>query len=227
MQEEHPWPWPRGRFAEIVYRLDGAGAKVVAFSFDFSKRGERRNDMAFARALKDSRRVVLAAHRQTWEEGDSGEIEIVKFPAPEFMIGAAAIGHVLFNVDGDGIVRHGYRDRRIDAQAVPSLSQAAVAVALNLDPVPGDVRRFRIDYRRARPPIPTISVSDLLEGRFETADVAGRIVFVGGTAPRFHDVWATPLGSRQAGIYLQALAARTLLAEHAAATVSAALKEPS
>ena len=210
------WPWPRGRFAEIVYRLDAAGAKVLAFSFDFSERRERRNDMAFARAIKESRSVVLAAHRESWNE-DDGNNERIKLPAPEFMIGAAAVGHVLYDVDSDGIVRHGLRDRRIAARALPSLSQAAVAVALGYDPVPSDARRLVIDYRWASLPIPTIPVADLIQGRFDPRDVAGRIVFIGGTASRFQDVWKTPLGSNQSGIYIQALAARTLLAQHAAA----------
>ena len=48
--------------------------------------------------------------------------------------------------------------------------------------------------------------------------VAGRIVFIGGTASRFQDMWTTPLGPNQPGLYIQALAARTLLAEHAAAS---------
>ncbi len=212
---EELWPWPRGRFAEIVYRLDAAGARVVAFSFDFSRRRERRNDMAFARAIKESRRVVLAAHRVTWEDDDS-ETEGLKLPAPEFLLGAAAIGHLLYDVDTDGIVRYAFRDRRIAARALPSLSQAAVAVALGQDPVPSDTRRFIIDYRWAHSPIPTIPVNDLIEGRFDARDVAGRVVFVGGTATRFQDVWATPLGKNQSGVYIQALAARTLLAEHRA-----------
>jgi CHASE2 domain-containing sensor protein len=170
--------------------------------------------MAFARAIKQSRRVVLAAHR---ESGD-GQDERVKLPAPEFWIGAAAIGHLLHDVDGDGIVRHGLRDRRIAARALPSLSQAAVALALGQDPVPSDTRRFVIDYRWANTPIPTIPVDDVIQDRFDPGAVAGRIVFIGGTASRFQDVWTTPLGPNQSGLYIQALAARTLLAEHAAAS---------
>ncbi len=206
------WPWPRSRFAEIVYRLDTAGAKVLAFSFDFSQRRERSDDMAFARAIKETRSVVLAAHRE-----DDDDNERIKLPAPEFMIGARAVGHVIYAVDSDGIVRHGLRDRRIAAHALPSLSQAAVAVALGYDPVPSNARHLVIDYRWASLPIPTIPVADLIEGRFDPRDVAGRIVFIGGTASRFRDVWKTPLGSNQPGIYIQALAARTLLAQHAAA----------
>lgn len=211
---EQPWPWPRGRFAEIVYRLEAAGAEVLAFSFDFSERRERRNDMAFARAIKQSRRVVLAAHR----ESRDGEGERVRLPAPEFWIGAAAIGHLLYDVDRDGIVRHGMRDHRIAAHALPSLSQAAVALALGQDPVPSDTRRFAIDYRWANTPIPSIPMDDVIQGRFDPGAVAGRIVFIGGTASRFQDMWTTPLGPNQPGLYIQALAARTLLAEYAAAS---------
>ena len=58
----------------------------------------------------------------------------------------------------------------------------------------------------------------VIQGRFDPGAVAGRIVFIGGTASRFQDVWTTPLGPNQPGLYIQALAARTLLAEYAAAS---------
>lgn len=209
----HLWPWPRDRFAELVSRLDAAGARVVAFNLDFSRRYNRSQDIAFARAIKKSRHVVLAAHRELRNKGEAGEVEIARLPAPEFRIGAAALGHVLFDVDPDGVIRHGLRERRIAAQDFPSLSQAAVAIALGEDPVPHEASPFPIDYRRANPPFPTIPVADVLEGRFNTRDVAGRIVFVGATAARFQDLWTTPLGRYQTGVYIQALEARTLLAE--------------
>jgi len=53
------WPWSRSTFAELVQRLDEAGAKVIAFDVFFSERESARADAQFARAIASSRKVVL------------------------------------------------------------------------------------------------------------------------------------------------------------------------
>jgi putative nucleotidyltransferase with HDIG domain len=54
---------------------------------------------------------------------------------------------------------------------------------------------------------------DVLEGRFDPRQVAGRVVFVGATAAELQDLWSTPLGPARPGVWIQAMAYRTLAAE--------------
>ncbi len=214
-QSPELWPWPRDRFSELVVRLDAAGAKVIVINVDFSTRQARRADMKFAQTIKTSGHVVLAATSALQATEDSAVAERARLPAPEFRIGAAAVAHALLDPDSKGIVRHGLRRGHIDGQDYPSLAQAAVAVAMGENPVPLEVSAFPIDYRRVDPPIPIIPAAEVLSGSFDPGDVAGRIVLIGGTAERFDDRWKTPLGEQADGIYIQALATRTLLAERA------------
>lgn len=63
------WPWPRTRMADLVDKLNGYGAKVVAFDIFFSEpevscKGEPSSDTAFAEAIKrfqtdPSRKIIL------------------------------------------------------------------------------------------------------------------------------------------------------------------------
>ncbi len=213
---KEPFPWPRDRYTELLRELDRAGAKSIAFDLDFStaRRGERRADMEFARAIPKVGRVVLSASREFQQVGDS-EVELANLPAPEFASGAAAIGSALAAIDGDGVVRNAFRGRLITDQAFPSLAEAAVAVALGEDPRPFTEGQFPIDYRRASPQIPTLSFIDVIEGRYDRAVIAGRVVFVGVTAADEQDLWPTPLGPNRSGVFIHAVTARHLLAERA------------
>jgi CHASE2 domain-containing sensor protein len=56
---------------------------------------------------------------------------------------------------------------------------------------------FAIDYRRADPPVrrrSIIDVIDVIEGRSDPREVAGRVVFIGATSGEFQDRWTPPLG---------------------------------
>lgn len=215
----HPdWPWPRHLYAETIRRLDAAGARSVAFDVDFSTPRDARGDAELARAVAESGRVVLAAFRQLQKLPGGAELEIASLPTPELARGAASLGSVLVPVDPDGVVRQAPRTSSIAGESLRSLAGAALDVALELPPRPEPPGgRIEIDYRRAGPPIPRISIASVLEGRFDPRDVAGRIVLVGATAAEFQDLWSTPLGPARPGVWIQALALRTLAAERAGA----------
>ena len=222
------WPWPRGLYGELVRRLDEAGAKVTVFDIDFSTPRDPAQDTSFAEAVADSGRVVLAAFRQRTPLAGGGEIEIASLPIPELAEAAAGIGSVLVNVESDGIVRHAPRSNEMAGQPFPSLAGAALAVALDepalaaaLDePAPTAASApLTLDYRRTGPAFPVLSMADVIEGRFDPRDVAGRVVIIGATASELQDLWPTPLGPARPGVLLQAVAYRTLAAETAGAAV--------
>jgi adenylate cyclase len=53
------WPWSRGTWAELVQRLDQAGARVIAFDIFFPERESARADTQFARSIGQTKKVVL------------------------------------------------------------------------------------------------------------------------------------------------------------------------
>src|SRR5262245_25171894 len=211
------WPWPRRLYADVVARLEAAGARAIAFDIDFSTPRDAQDDALFARAIARSRRVVLASFRQLQQLEGIGAVEIANRPIPAFAEGAAAVGSVLMPLDPDGVVRHAPRASQIAGRPTPSLAAAALSVALGEPasaPAPGELL---VDYRRSQPAPPLLSIADVIEGRFEPGDVAGRVVMIGASAAEFQDLWATPLGPAQPGVWIQALAYRTLAAERATA----------
>jgi len=222
------WPWPRSHHAEAVRRLHEAGAAAVAFDIDFSSPSDPLGDAAFAEALGRFERTALASFRQRQETPAGAVLEIRNEPIAPLANAAGAVGSVLVPVEPDGVVRFAPRASEIGGQSRPSLAAAALALASRAprEPAVGAVSRsseprdglVAIDYRRARPPIPVLSMIDLLEGGFDPSQVAGRTVFVGATAAEFQDLWSTPLGPARPGVWIQAMAYRTLAAESAGAT---------
>lgn len=209
----HPgWPWPRRLYARALSRLDAAGARAIGFDIDFSTNADPVDDAAFGAEIARSGRVVLAAFRQVERLAGGAELEVVNVPIPELAHGAAAVGSLSVPIDSDGVVRSARRSTPLTGRLTPGFAVSMIEVALGPTSHSG---RFDLDYRRARPPFPTISFGDLLEGRFDPRDVEGRLVMVGATAAEFQDQWTTPLSPATPGVYIQAVALRTLLAERA------------
>jgi CHASE2 domain-containing sensor protein len=209
---ESDWPWPRSDFASVIRRLDEAGARAIALDIDFSAERNPDEDHRLARAIGQSGRVVLTTYRQFQEVPGVGELEIASVPAPIFAGRAARIGAALVDIDSDGLVRRAFRSRSVAGERRQSFSEATLTVALGELVETQQPDPYPIDYRRARPPIPTISIIDVLEGRFDRVDIAGRIVLIGATAAEFQDLWPTPAGPNRPGVWIHAMALRTRIA---------------
>jgi HD-GYP domain-containing protein (c-di-GMP phosphodiesterase class II)/CHASE2 domain-containing sensor protein len=216
----HPaWPWPRSLHAEAVDRLTAAGAVAIAFDVDFSTARAPEEDGHLAAALRRSGRALLAGFRQVERFPNGAELEIASLPAPTLREAAAGIGSVHAIADPDGVVRRVPRATAIAGEPVASLAQSALALTRGETAATELERPLVVDYRRASPAFPVLSMQDVLAGRFDPRDVAGRVVFVGATAAEFQDLWTTPLGPAQPGVFVQALAYRTLTAEAAGAAL--------
>lgn len=209
------WPWPRRLHAQAVENLREAGAAAVAFDIDFSSPSDPEDDAILGRALARMDRVALASFRQVQEVPGGASLEINNVPIPTLAARAAALGSVLVPLDPDGVVRFAPRATQIAGDPVPSL--AAAALQLVTGSAPEAEGSLAIDYRRARPDVPVVSAVDVIEGRFAPARVAGRVVFIGATAAEFQDLWATPVGPARPGVWIQAMAYRTLAAQAAGA----------
>jgi diguanylate cyclase (GGDEF)-like protein/PAS domain S-box-containing protein len=147
------WPLPRGVYAQVVQRLQQAGARTIAFDIMFTARSSRPgDDAALARACANAQRVVHAAAfhvpRIGWAaDSMSWPSEIVP-PSPRFSLdsrnaicfdaaggtaslrmlqeGAAALGHVnVFPDVSDGALRKIPHIIRYRNDVFPSLALAA------------------------------------------------------------------------------------------------------
>jgi len=213
------WPWPRGRYAQLIRPLSDAGAEAIAFDIDFSTSRDPEDDSKFAQAITEFGRVVLGAFREFQALEGGGEIETANFPAPEIASGAAMVGVAVVPLDADGSVRRGIRTATVGGRRLPSMALATLAVATGRAVDLAITGEFAIDYRRAYPPIRLISAADVLQGRFDPHEVAGRAVFIGATAQIFQDLWSTPITPRLPGVLIQAIEYRHHAAENAGRSV--------
>jgi len=205
------WPWPRARYGAVATALFEAGAAAVAFDIDLSTPREASDDAVFAGAIAAHGQVALAALRQRQQVDGVGELEVVSWPAEVFTRSGARPGHVVVPLDSDGVVREARGTSDLGGERTPSLP--AVLLELVGVPLSPSMRgTHRIDFRRATPPVPRLSILDVLEGRFDPAAVAGRVLLIGATAAEFQDLWTTPVGPARPGMWVQAIEYRTLAA---------------
>lgn len=209
---KNEWPWPRSRFAKMVDLLTEADARSIAFDVDFSVPREADEDEELRRAIQRSGRVILSAHREFQNLPGVGELEVATLPLEALAAGASAIGAALVEIDPDGIIRNAYRSRVIAGRQLPSLAEAALAVAERREPISDRSEPLLIDFRRAHSGIRVISAVDLLEGRHDPSEIRNAIAMIGAFAVEFQDLWPTPLRPNEPGVVIQAQALRTFAA---------------
>ena len=97
------WPWPRSRHAQLIQKLNQAGARVIGFDILFAEPSTPDEDYTFARALQDAKNVVLVSALSTIDDPLFRYATRVD-PAPVFRE-VAIIGNPLVSIDADGVVR--------------------------------------------------------------------------------------------------------------------------
>jgi adenylate cyclase len=208
IQRIGPLAWPRSVHAEFLEKLNEA--HVVAFDLTFSAEQDPVEDQAFARAIAEHGRVVLAS-KFYFEEDEFGEkLQVFEPPIPTLMQGAAGLGFVNTPTDPDQVVR---RSSLVDVNTFeipfPSLGLATYMVSENLSPYDIDLspsllklgeRQIPIDYQNQallnfwgpRAAFETVSYADIYEGKFEPAYFKDKIILVGAATAEDHDVYPTP-----------------------------------
>lgn len=146
------------------------------------------------------------------------------------LAGAGLLAHVNVAPDEGGAVRAIPLAVPIgDGRLLPSMSLAAARFGLAAGRgelvhwtggpyrigdrriAPDDRGRLVLDHYGASGTIRTVGLVPLLEGRVAPEGLAGRMVFVGSTAPSLRDAFATPFGSDVAGVEVLATAAANIV----------------
>jgi diguanylate cyclase len=199
--------------AKLIGKLMDAGVERVYFDRRFRFEGNAEADAAFIAALKQHRGKVFlpvgAAH-----DANAGDT-IGLMPAKQFsdnseLIAVSGLYHpfglmISFPLQWDTV-----------AGKLPSMS-ASLADREAPTPAPRwlkafvneDEGFFRADYSYNIDTIPTVSYADVLEGRFDPEQFAGKRVIVGLISESFKDVYGQIFKGAVPGVYFHVLSAHT------------------
>jgi adenylate cyclase len=199
-------PFDRTRHAKVIDQLTRAGASVIAYDVEFTELGADTDegidaDNALIEAVRASPKIVLGTSHGAPDGGifTGGE---------GFAYSRATAGNTVYTPDADG------RIRRVP-YSVQGLEHMASAAARLQD---GERRPSRgqawIDFPGPPGAFRELSFADVESGRFDAADVRGKVVVVGNTATRARDLHATSTSRdpRMTGPEITAAAISTALA---------------
>ncbi len=177
---EGPWPWSRSRLADLVRAVRDAGARGVVL--DILLLDARADDPALARAMKSLPTVLVA----TLDNRAARWLA----PVPPLR-DAARLGHGMFELDHDGVLRRLVSTKQAAGAAFPAVAFAAAALASPASAIPV-AQVVQPGFRAAPQSVPAVSAARLLRGQGGGA-LRGRIVFVGLTAAGLGDRVVTPV----------------------------------
>ncbi|MDX1558207.1 MAG: CHASE2 domain-containing protein [Marinobacter sp.] len=188
------WPWPRHLHAELIDKLDQAGAKAIVFDILFAEPSP--DDRQLAEQMRSHGNIILPVYLSP---PTSQYLLSEQLPVGRLASAAASLGHAHVELDNDGVARGLYLFNGLGQQLWPSLALAANGagpkVSESEDP-PAYVN-VRQQYRA----VPLIGGAGSLQA-YSFAEVLtqppaperfrGKTVFVGATAAGFGDILPTP-----------------------------------
>ncbi|SOB79361.1 diguanylate phosphodiesterase [Sphingomonas guangdongensis] len=196
------WPWSRARHADLLRRVNAAGANRVFFDIFFHAPGhDRAGDRRFAEALKQAGNVWLDASYFPDGPVERGRN---KLPLAEFRENAGLVS-VAIKYSSLALVRDMPYATLFDGKPV----QTMAAKLANVTKAAGET--FPIDYAIDLAKIKTVSASDVINGRVPASTFRGRDVVVALASHDLGDVYFLPGRGLINGGYVNVLAAETLL----------------
>jgi adenylate cyclase len=179
------FPFPRRYDANVIDHLRRAGAVAIALDLEFTQQTDVRDDDALIEALERSHGKTVLAASQIGRGGRTGVLgggsllhELQARPAEDRLV-----------LDSDGVVRRFARS----VDDLNSLPVVTVEVARGR-PVPASLfggGTLPIDFVGRSESFKSISYAKVLKGEYPPNLFAGKIVFVGASAPILDDVHAT------------------------------------
>ena len=200
------WPWPRRLHADLIDRLESAGASDIAFDVDFSSPSDPAFDQALVDALQRAGgSVVLPAFMQLVGDSENGKTIFVNRPLPQFGEHAwPAVVNVA--VESDGLVRRYSYGEILDGKFLPSMG------ALLAGKDKSKKEPLQIDFNIRADTLPTVSYVDVLRGDpVALRTLKDKKVVIGATAIELGDRFNVPNGRVIPGPILQMLAAELIL----------------
>jgi len=194
------WPWPRRYHAQLIDRLSAEGAKRIFLDINFFGATDAENDRALAESLKRSHRTVLATRTLSgplgWTEGG--------MPLPNLSYAAQDLGTISWIYNFRQTVTRIPYSGRINGKSVQSFSAMLAGRG-----GPAEAT-FQPDYSLDPKSIPSISATDVLQGKFDPRLIRGKQILVGTASEEIGDQFYVPGVGRLAGSYVHVIGAETL-----------------
>ena len=208
------WPWPRALLAEIVDKLNEAGASVIGLDiFLFAESADPSGDEALARALENAENsvAVMQIFRDPLQPGSV----TLRQPFSALRASLDGMGVTSLEQDKDAISRSvqaydifgdqvyynwAFEIARLRLGLDPPAGAASTGLAFNGQRVPLQRGDLIVNLAGPANTIPTYSVTALLEGDVieQNPDaLRGKIVLVGATTITLHDVYPTPFSTQE------------------------------
>lgn len=178
-------PWHRGILADLISELKESGAHGMVIDLLLGSPSQDEADVSLSSALEDIPKVLAAAFDRNgrW------------ILPPEAFGGAFEAAHAYGEVGPDGVVRSFAATKQSHGLSLPALSLAAARFRrpeLVIE-IGGEIRP---DFRPAPQDLPVVSAAAVLDGSYDPALIADRIVFVGIAATGAGDQFVVPTGPR-------------------------------
>ncbi|MCR9215518.1 MAG: CHASE2 domain-containing protein [Proteobacteria bacterium] len=208
LREIGTWPWKRSLHALLIDRLTAARAETIVFDIDFSLASTEEEDAKLASALaRRSGHTILAAFRQ-WSEADGQFVDIEPL---DIFAEHAEIASANIIPDTDGLLWRHSREHPWKNSTLPSIASLIAENASSTVRPQGALNEFWIDYGISPGSFARYSLSDVAGGRTDPANFSGKTVLIGATAVELGDNVATPLYQSLPGVFVQMLAAQSIL----------------
>ncbi|WFD10525.1 CHASE2 domain-containing protein [Tepidibacter hydrothermalis] len=116
------WPWPRSYHAKLVDIISKGNPAAIGIDIIFSESSNDINeDIAFAKAIEKSNKVVLSQYGIFEETSKLGQINAYDLIEPiEDLKNKASVGHINVFTDKDGVVRRELVDFKYENEDIKS-----------------------------------------------------------------------------------------------------------
>lgn len=202
IEEFGRWPWPRGRLAEVTDRLTDAQAAKIMFDFILDAPTTETEDRRLEDSLERSRRVALSVMPNSGPNEFADDFRNLQ-PLPRFAKHSRLVSiDVRYNWQ-NAVWRVPY-STEVGGQRTISASAFLAGVAGDRE---GD---FVPDYSLDPSTIPSVSASDVLNGRVDAKALRGKQLVVAPASVRIGDEYFIPGTGRMPGAYVHVVGAETL-----------------
>jgi len=197
------WPWTRSIHAALINKLTQGGAKVIGYDVFFTEQNqyEPQGDIALARALSKSNRVILPIF---YEKSFPDAPLKLTLPLPMFKKVSAGLGHVNVELDPDGIARRALLHAVSDEEQTYPPFVLAMLNLQNQKPLQREDTTWpqyeneSVYVSFTGPPghFASLSVADYLDSGFPASVVKNKLILVGATALGLGDNLPTPVSGK-------------------------------
>ena len=196
------WPWQRSIHADVIERLNSAGAKRIFFDFEFNGFSDPVNDRRLAEAIAQAGNVVLPVRSKAFATGVRDGQE----SAPALLPAGAQAGSIGAAYNYQNAVWRLPFAKVHGGREIPSFA----AMLANRHGPAGET--FMIDYSIDPASVPAFSIVDIHDGRFDSRAISGKDIVIGQTSDTLGDMYFIPGTGRLGGAYVQLLGGETLKA---------------